>query len=437
MMRRIALCAALLTCSAFAYSYPLDQGAGSGIRRLAGYQAAQQAEKGPKLPKGALLAGQDISLSLSSYAGPDFDAVPADAVLQGALEGALKQRDPSYAVVLVDYSDPSTIRWAGIQPDLRNNAGSVGKLLCMIGLFDSLARAFPALEDRARILREVELKAGDWVIGDHHQVPRFDPETGTNSFAVLKPDDVFRLSEWIDHAISVSANGAGSVIWREAMLLRHFGRRYPQTWQQSEAFFATTPKSELSHLALQVVEEPLRQARIDTDSIKQGSFWTKYGKQQVPGTQSYASPRELARISFRLEQGRLVDSWSSLEMKKYLYMTKRRYRYVYAPELHSAAVFFKSGSLYQCVPEEGFRCGKYMGNKQNMMNSVTLIEAPAGAVDARRYLVSLMSNVLRFNSAWDHARIGAAIDEIVRTRKTTAIADQGSAGQMLDAGRSD
>ena len=37
-------------------------------------------------------------------------------------------------------------------------------------------------------------------------------------------------------------------------------------------------------------------------------------------------------------------------MKRYLYMTKKRYRYVYAPELANAAVYFKSGSFYRASP---------------------------------------------------------------------------------------
>ena len=133
----------------------------------------------------------------------------------------------------------------------------------------------------------------------------------------------------------------------------------------------------------------------------------------------------------------MVDAWSSLEMKRYLYMTKKRYRYVYAPELSEAAVYFKSGSLYKCAPEEGFRCGKYRGNVQNLMNSVAIVEAPAkDGPGQRRYIVALMSNVLRKNSAWDHSRLGAAIDEVVATRQPTTVDEAGSAKTIKDAGES-
>jgi hypothetical protein len=41
-------------------------------------------------------------------------------------------------------------------------------------------------------------------------------------------------------------------------------------------------------------------------------------------------------------------------------------------------VFFKSGSLYSCKPEDGFVCEKYMGDVRNMMNSVAVVEGAAG-----------------------------------------------------------
>jgi hypothetical protein len=124
-------------------------------------------------------------------------------------------------------------------------------------------------------------------------------------------------------------------------------------------------------------------------------------------------------------------------MKKYLYMTKRRYRYVFAPELKDAAVFFKSGSLYQCKPEEGFRCGRYMGNARNYMNSAVTVEAPAGRDPELVYLVTMISNVLRFNSAWDHSRFGAAIHEMVRSRGAVELRENASPQELSEVTKSD
>jgi hypothetical protein len=253
----------------------------------------------------------------------------------------------------------------------------------------------------------------------------------------LSPTDEFRLSEWLDHAISASANGAGSVVWREAMLIREFGERYPLSWEESEAFFANTPKARLGALAQSIIAEPLHAMGLDTEAIRQGSFWTRAAQQRVPGVTSFATPRELARFMLRIEQGRVVDEWSSLEMKKYMYMTKRRYRYVYAPELNQSAAFFKSGSLYACKPEEGFRCRRYMGNSRNFMNSIATIESPVGPDPELTYVVAMISNVLRFNSAWDHSRFGAAIHEMIRTRGTVEVREEASARELQEVTISD
>jgi len=419
-----------------AIAYPLDGQDDSGIRRLEGYRIAQSLPAGEKLTPGALLSKDEISLRLVGLEVPDFDELPEDAELAQALRELFAGRDPSYAVVVVDFSDPTAISWAGLRPDTRQNVGSVGKIITMTGLFHVLAEAFPDIADRRRVLATTVVRGGNWVTGDEHSVPTFDPAIERNRFARLRESDEFRLSEWLDHAVSASANGAGSVVWREAILIRAFGERYPVSFEESEAFFNGTPKAELTRMSLAIMTEPLAAIGIDTEQMRQGSFWTGASQQRVPGTTSFATPRELARWMFRLEQGRIVDAWSSLEMKKYLYMTKRRYRYIYAPELNASAAFFKSGSLYSCVPEEGYQCARYMGNGRNFMNSVATIETPAGDPEYA-YTVAMISNVLKFNSAWDHSRFAAAIHEMVQTRQTVTVREAARPGEIAEVTKSD
>ncbi|HMB74184.1 MAG TPA: hypothetical protein VKQ06_11475 [Gammaproteobacteria bacterium] len=418
------------------YGYPLDGDGESGIRRLEGYRIAQSLPSGAKLTPGALLDSEQIELRLSNRDIQDFDTSPEDPELAQALRTLFAGRDPSYALVVVDFSDPESIRWAGLRPDTRQNVGSVGKVITMTGLFHALAQAFPDVADRQRVLSTTVVRGGNWVVGDEHAVPRLDPDTQRNQFARLRESDEFRLSEWIDHAVSASANGAASVVWREAILLRAFGDRYPVSFEESEAFFDATPKAQLTAMAQAIMIEPLVAIGIDPERMRQGSFWTRTSQQRVPGVTSYATPRELARWMFRLEQGRIVDRWSSLELKKYLYITKRRYRYVYAPELNSSAAFFKSGSLYSCVPEEGYRCARYMGNGRNFMNSVATIESPAGEPEVL-YTVAMISNVLKFNSAWDHSRFAAAIHEMITTRTVATVREEAAAGEIEAVTRSD
>jgi hypothetical protein len=108
-----------------------------------------------------------------------------------------------------------------------------------------------------------------------------------------------------------------------------------------------------------------------------------------------------------------VDEWSSLQMKRLLYMTERRIRYASSPELSEAAVYFKSGSLYKCKKEEGFKCTPYHGNVMNYMNSVAIIEQEIDGVQLH-YIVIVISNILRQNSAVDHQKMGTDIHRLMK-----------------------
>jgi hypothetical protein len=101
---------------------------------------------------------------------------------------------------------------------------------------------------------------------------------------------------------------------------------------------------------------------------------------------------------------------SSLEIKRLIYFGRPRYRYASAPALSNAAVFFKSGSFFQCRPEPGFTCKAYAGNETNIMNSVAIVES-----GSRIYLVTLMSNILRTNSAVEHQRIAGLVEKLVQS----------------------
>jgi len=134
----------------------------------------------------------------------------------------------------------------------------------------------------------------------------------------------------------------------------------------------------------------------------------------VPGTTSHASSRELVRFLLKLEQGKIVDAFSSREIKRLLYMTQRRIRYASAPALADSAVYFKSGSLYKCEPEPDFVCKKYHGNVVNMMNSVAVVEAPAEEREMF-YMTAVMSNVLRKNSAVEHQTFAMRVHRLIES----------------------
>ena len=71
------------------------------------------------------------------------------------------------------------------------------------------------------------------------------------------------------------------------------------------------------------------------------------------------------------------------------------------------------------------------------MNSTAIIEWPEEDGSSTRYLVTLMSNVLKRNSAWDHSRLAVAIDAAVKTRNAKIeVKDKGDASDIKGAGQS-
>jgi hypothetical protein len=395
--------------------YPIDGYEETGIRRLRYLQLILEGELTGTAPvKGAQLPIDSIRLNLLGERGDSLNPLPdPDPELQRALDALFPNLHESYSISLLDITPGRPMRYAQRQEKRTFQPGSVGKLAVISGLFCELEAHYPdSIERRKEILRTKMIRAGRWALPNQHTVPHFDPET--NKYFRRRPqaDDVFSLYEWVDHMMSVSSNGAASVVWREAILLRMFGKRYAElTEEEANAFFEETPRSKLSEIGMAVVNEPLRETGITEDEWRLGSFFTREAGRIVPGSGGSAgSPYGLMKWLVAMERGQLIDEWSSLEIKRMMYMTARRIRYASNHALDDAAVYFKSGSLYKCKEEEGFQCGKYRGNVYNYMNSVAIVERP----DSTTYMVTLMTNVLRKNSKIDHNVLGGRIDKIVR-----------------------
>jgi hypothetical protein len=221
------------------------------------------------------------------------------------------------------------------------------------------------------------------------------------------------LYEWVDWMLSPSSNSAAGMVMREAMLVRRFGTAYPPPEEEIKRFFDATPKPELTALFEKTFFEPVTRNGLNLDLLRQGSFLTAGGKQKVPGPgDSYGTARELMRYLLRLEQGRLVDAFSSREIKRLIYVTENRIRYASSPALADAAVYFKSGSLFECAPEPGFACKPYAGNVKNYMNSTAIIESPA-AGRKLYYMSTLVTNILRKNSAAEHQALATRLQQLI------------------------
>ena len=320
----------------------------------------------------------------------------------------------AYGLAVLDLTDPAKPRYAEHRADHRQNVGSVGKLVVALALFQALADSYPNdVEARRRVLKGTLVTADGFSQSDHHTVRFFDPKAKTLVRRTVRVGDVASLYEWLDWMLSPSSNSAAGMVMREAMLLRQYGTAYPPTETEIKRFFDQTPKSELTALFEKTFYEPVTRNGLSLDMLRQGSFFTATGKQKVPGPgESYGTARELMRYLLRMEQGRLVDEFSSREIKRLIYVTERRIRYASSPALADAALYFKSGSLYECGREAGFTCKPYAGNVKNFMNSTAIIESPA-AGRKLYYMSTLVTNILRKNSAAEHQALATRLQQLM------------------------
>lgn len=420
-MKRILLLAVTalalsLMQSSDASAYPLDGYERTLIGRLLGYQSIVDGKitGTVRLPSGGLIKMSDVRLRLAGV-NDNFDVtekMPRDAKLQAGLEAIFARRDPSYGAALLDITDPAHPRYAALREFEQRIPGSVGKLLVAVGMFNALKQRFPDdLEARNRLLRDTIVAADGFVHTDGKTVPFFEPGDQAVVNRRIQTGDRFRLWEWLDHMFSVSSNAAGSTVWKQALLLRRYGERYPPSPEEEKRYLSETPKPELGDYARATLEEPLRQVGLNVERLRLGTFFTSGASKVIPGANSVGCPFELLRWLVKMEQGKLVDPWSSLEIKRLLHFSRPRYRYASSPALSKAAVFFKSGSLFKCEPEEGFTCKAYAGNVINLMHSVAVIES-----GSKVYLVAMMSNVLRLNSAVEHQTIAGEIEKLMQSQ---------------------
>lgn len=397
-------------------AYPIDGFILTGIRRLLQLQLVEKGElKGRKLIKGATKSIKDIKLHLLNTAdGDTMKSIPGvDPFLQKKLNALFPRLHQSYAVSLLDITPGQPIRYAERKADNHFQPGSVGKLAIITGMFCELQNIFEeSFEQRRNLLKTKKVKAGKWAIYDEHTIPIYDTLTQKLTRRQVRESDVFTLYEWIDHMMSVSNNGAASVVWREVILMREFGAAYPDlTEEEAKVYFDSTSRADLSEMAITVVNEPLRELGIEHDEWRLGTMFTRGATRIIPGKGgSVGTTRGLMKWMVALEKGEIFDKESSLEIKRLMYLTGRRIRYASSSKLKDAAVYFKSGSLYSCNRNLNPKCGKYRGNVKNYMNSIAIIEQP----DSTTYMVALMSNVLNKNSRSDHLALASKIDKIVR-----------------------
>ena len=413
MKKLIFIPAFLMVYSLIVSFYPIDGYERTKISRLLYLQ--RQVEKGAKItriPPGALHNIETVQLNLTQSKDKMLD----DFFIQdNEFTAQLKKVIPkgAYSLTALDMSDPNNLKYGAYKEDIGYQPGSVGKLAVLIGLFTELDKIFPgSWEEKEALLRNKKVSSRYWGEGDHHTIPVYDVETDKLVRRKVVGSDVFSLYEWLDHMVSVSNNGAASVVFREALLMRQFKYAYPNiTDELAEKYFDSLSKDSLTNVAHNVVNQPLRDMGISNDEWRLGGMFTSSSTKHVGRKGgSHATPKGLMKFLIQLEQGNVVDERTSLEMKRLIYLTDRRIRYAKSPKLDDAAVYFKSGSYYKCDREKNPDCGGYQGNVYNYMNSVIIVEQPNG----KKYMVCLMTNVLNKNSANDHYYLGGKIDDIIQ-----------------------
>jgi hypothetical protein len=421
-----ALAIALLA-AAGASAYPLDGYEKTGIARLEAFDLARE----PLLARGDLKPGSlrgtdEVRLRLSDR--PDFRLPPSDPELARRLREVLGEDAPAYGIAVLDLSDPAGPRYVELNGDRIQNPGSVGKILVALAWFQAMADVYPDdLQARERLLYETVITADSFIRTDGHTVPFYRPGDAAVKRRPIQEGDSANLWTFFDWMLSASSNAAASAIMKQLILLVHFGPDYPVPQEAADAFLADTPQKELSKLYLDAMLGPLARNGLDAEKLRQGSFFTREGKRRVPGTNSLATARELMKYAVRMEQGALVDPWSSLQIKRLLYLTDIRIRYASHPALDESAVYYKSGSLYGCQPEPGFECGKYMGNRMNYMNSLAIVESEEGG-RSLDYIVVVLSNVLKKNSLEEHRELARRIHRLIESLHPPKPAGAGAAG---------
>ena len=232
-MKKILIIAIIgFICVAFTSTfYPIDGYSHTGIKRLKRLELIKSGEivEASKLPEGAFKSYMDIELNLLSKKEDSVGSFfQVDEGFQQEISGLFRGLDKSYSIAVLDISDEASPRYAKRNETFGYQPGSVGKIAVLVGLFNQLAKIYPDdFEKRLDLLRNKSVKAGVWGLTDEHTIPIYNIETKKLVKRQVIASDVFTLFEWADHMLSVSNNGAASILWREVLLMQAFGDQYP------------------------------------------------------------------------------------------------------------------------------------------------------------------------------------------------------------------
>ena len=415
----------VLSISSVLQAYPLDGYQDTGIRRVEGARLANEGiiHDSIRQVPGALWTTEQVDIRLLEH--KDLQIPQPDAELTAQIKKLLGSHAGEYGVAVLDLTDINKPRYAVHRGDYKQNVGSVGKLLVGLGIFQAMADIWPG-DDAKRIdvLKNTLVTADKISQSDHHTIRIFDPVTQKLVRHPMHIGDQGSQWEFLDWMLSISSNAAAAMNQRQGMLMTQYGEDFPPSEAEIKRFFKQTPSKQKTAVYQKTFWDPVTRNGLDLSQLRQGSFFTHNGKLAVNGGgNSYATADQLLQLLVKMEKGELVDEFSSRQLKRLLYLTERRIRYASSPALKNSAVYYKSGSLYKCKKEEGFKCGAYKGNVRNYMNSVAIIESPAEEGNLY-YMVIVISNVLRQNSAVEHQTLGTRIHRLMQKAHPVTVDEQ-------------
>lgn len=393
-------------------AYPIDAWDETDIHRLLAFDLARAPllEQRGIVP-GGLWSKHEVRLRLQ---GLEFSQPRPDPRFGGQIRNLLGGDAGGYGIAVLDLSDPARPLYAEHNGGFTQIPGSVGKIMVALAWFQALADLFPNdVDARNRLLRDTIVTADAFIVNDEHDVPVWRPGEPIVLRRPIELGDRANLWTWLDWMISASSNAAASELMAHLVLLKHYGRGYDGSPEQAAAFWSRGGGA--SGLLGNALMRSVRQSGLDPGQLYQGSLFTRTGRSRIPTAGSTSTPRGLLQYLVKMEQGKLVDAWSSLQIKRLLYLTDVRIRYASQPALDDSAVYFKSGSLYGCRSEPGFECRKYHGNAKNFMNSIAVVESEQDG-KSLHYIAVVLSNVLRKDSTDVHSDLARKVHRLIEDR---------------------
>ena len=306
MHRKIALALALVLAVAWggapAGSYPLDGYADTNMIRLEAYRLAAQGTARPSfLTEGEMLPSMAIQLSLGGH--PGFSIPPPDPELSSRLKDIIGSDAPHYGVTILDYSDPEHPRYASHNGGREQNPGSVGKIMVLLGWFQTLADIYPDdVKARARLLYEAEITADAFIRKDSHKVPKWTWGMGSVERVPIEEGDTANVYTYLDWMASASSNAAAAMLMKELILLKHYGKDYPVPKPEADAWLESTRKAELGRIFKDALQSPLARNGLDVAKLRQGAFFSREGKKRVPAASGSTSTAGELMKSIRVNQ---------------------------------------------------------------------------------------------------------------------------------------